>query len=292
MEITTVKIQEQGYLVDSVKSVPEDPKNSEYIAVENWIIGKTHDWLILEQVFIMETAAHDNWLKIQSYDADIAQYNIDLDAYLTWEWTEEEPTRPPMPDPVPKPVGYWTQEEVDDSLAAHTEWLVGYNAWVADTDPLKPTEYWLPEPEILYLPVNVVEPPVTPLPALVPNTPEPQFTLDEYKDNKRAELKVDCNNDIESGFDSNAMGTTYTYESTLKDQINISGAAQANATLEFTAIDGNGDKSRVSHDATQMQQVFTDGVIVMQTKKTTLYGLLTDVDNATNEAEVDAVNWV
>jgi len=121
--------------------------------------------------------------------------------------------------------------------------------------------------------------------------PDSQFTLTEVKDNKKVELRGDCRNDIESGFTSNATGTSYTYESTQKDQTNIAGAAQANITLDFTVIDGSSNKIRVSHTGVQMNQVFTDGVGVMQTKKSTLYTLLGDVDSAVDEAAVAAINW-
>lgn len=122
--------------------------------------------------------------------------------------------------------------------------------------------------------------------------PDAQFTLAETKTNKKSELKEDCNVDIEGGFTSSATGVNYTYESTQKDQTNIAGAAQAGTTLDFTVIDTNGDKLRVSHAAAQMQQVFTDGVAIMQTKKSALYALYTDVDNAVDEAAVAAIVWV
>ena len=118
-----------------------------------------------------------------------------------------------------------------------------------------------------------------------------QFTLDELKDNKRAELKAACAADIESGFTSNAMGMDYDYESSVKDQLNIVGAAQAGTTLDFTVIDGVGNKLRVSHSAAQMQQVFTDGVTEKQNKKNNLYSFLSSVNSAANEAAVAAITY-
>jgi len=122
--------------------------------------------------------------------------------------------------------------------------------------------------------------------------PDSQYTLAETKTNKKNELRGDCRADIEGGFTSSATGTLYTYESTQKDQMNISGAAQANTTLDFTVIDGSDNKIRVSHTGVQMNQVFTDGVAVMQTKKSSLYVLLGDVDSAADEAAVNAIVWV
>jgi hypothetical protein len=284
MQITTVKHLENGYLVDGIMSVPLSSKNSAYIAVENWIIGKTEDWLQLESIFNAETSIHDNWLKIQSYDADLAQYAIDIAAY-------EADTSLDIPEGIAKPKGYYTQEEVDASVLAHTEWQTGKDAWDISTDEFKGDTYYIIETIILQIPGDMVEPTITPLPVLVPNTVDSQFSLDEIKENKKTELKISCNTDIESNFTSNATGIDYDYESTLKDQINISGAAQANTTVDFTVIDGTGNKLRVSHNATQMQQVFTDGVVVMQTKKNALYILLGNVDSAVDETAINAIVW-
>lgn len=292
MQITTVKLQENGYLLDGIMSVPNDPKNTAFIAIENWKLGKTHDWLELEKIFNEETAAHLNWTKIQSYEADIVQYNADIDAYNLWEWTIDDQIQPDLPEGVPKPKGYYIQEEVDQSAVDHVIWQAGYDAWVADTDPLKPSAYWVKETEIKLRPINLVEPTITPLATLVPNTPEPQFTLDEIKENRKEVLKTDCKADIESGFVSNALGMDYTYESTLKDQLNILGATTANTTVSFTVIDGIGNKLRVSHSASQMNQVYTDGVAIMQTKKDALYILLTQIDSAIDESAVNAIEWV
>lgn len=119
-----------------------------------------------------------------------------------------------------------------------------------------------------------------------------QFTLAELKVAKISELKASCSLDLESGFTSNALGTNYDYESSLKDQLNISGAAQAGVTLDFTVIDGVGNKLRVSHNATQMQQVFTDGLVIMQQKKNALYILLSSVNSAADESALNAIVYV
>jgi hypothetical protein len=119
--------------------------------------------------------------------------------------------------------------------------------------------------------------------------PDSQYTLSELKVNKKSELKQACREDIEGGFSSTGTGTLYTYESSQKDQVNISGAAQSNVTLDFTVIDGSNNKIRVSHTATQMNQVFVDGVTEMQTKKSNLYTLLAQVDSAVDEAAVNLV---
>jgi len=290
--ITTVKNQEDGaYLLDGVKQVPNDSRNSDYILIQNWILGKTEAWLALEDTFNAETAAHDNWLNIQSYDADLAQYEIDLAAYTDWVFSEENPVRPAEPEIITKPEGYHTQTEVDDSVIKHSEWQSGWTEWQADTDPLKPETYWVPESVILLIPGDIPEPTITALIAPVPNTPDPQFSLEELKTNKKNELKLACNVDIETGFDSDALGVTYTYESTLKDQLNIAGAFISGSTLDFTVIDGANNKLRVSHTTAQMTQVFNDGVSVMQTKKNALYILLGNVDSAADEAAVAAVVW-
>ena len=67
--------------------------------------------------------------------------------------------------------------------------------------------------------------------------------------------------------------------------------SRAEFSNDFTVIDGANNKLRVSHNTTQMNQVFSDGVAIMQTKKNTLYVLLGNVDSAADEAAVAAIVW-
>lgn len=160
------------------------------------------DWLV-------EKAAHDNWVDITTYDARLAQYELDMTAYNDWVWSEATPERPDMPEYVIKPDGYYTQEEVDESIAAHTEWEVGYNAWLADTSELKPSEYWVDEPEVLKLPADLPEPTIPVLPDPVPNTPEPEFTQEELDAQAYAQSRVERTQAVENIQVTTTAGNTF-----------------------------------------------------------------------------------
>jgi hypothetical protein len=122
-------------------------------------------------------------------------------------------------------------------------------------------------------------------------TPDPQYTLDEAKVLKIIELKKACGVDISSGFKSSATGTEYTYESTIKDQLNIAGAAQTGVDLDFTVIDSSGKKIRVPHTASEIHTVFIEGVTIIQTKKQNLYSLLDQVDAATSLTSLESITY-
>lgn len=172
--IQTVKQLDNGYLVNGVMSVPNDPANSDYATVALWLEGKTDDWLELEAQHNASIAAHDNWLAIQSYESDWQTY-LELQAeYDAWtpesgNLSPESPVAPIMPE------GYWTQEEVDLSIVEH-------DAWTLERDTFESVEgsvFIKPEPIIKLRPVDLTEPVIIELPAPVPNTPEPQFTQAE-----------------------------------------------------------------------------------------------------------------
>ncbi len=197
--ITEVQIQDTGFKTND-GFVPNDTSNRHYQEVQRWLLGKTPDWLLLEQTFNEETLAQANWVDIQNYEADYAQYLLDKAVYDDWKWSQADPIRPPEPEFVPKPEGYYTQEEVDASVAEHDEWQIGYDSWVADTIHDTPYTYWVAEPKVLLRPIDISEPTITPLPAPVPNVPDPSLTEVEYIQNKRNIIKTDFEASCTQGF--------------------------------------------------------------------------------------------
>lgn len=174
--INTVKIQNDGYLVDGNKSVPNNPNNTDYQAVQRWLEGKTDDWLELEKTFNQETEAHDNWVDITTYEARLAQYEIDIVEYN--DWVAAGSIEPALVEPIfpVKPKGYYTLDEVDASQAKYDQWVIDEAAFVPDEFN---ATYPVPAPEVFKRPIDLVEPTITPLPAPVPNVPEPEFTQAE-----------------------------------------------------------------------------------------------------------------
>lgn len=159
--ITSVKLQNSGYLVNGNKSVPNDPRNTDYQAVQRWLIGHTDDYLIALKAYNDSVADHDNWLAIQSYETDIATYEADLAAYNDWVFSLESPDKPKLPTLPVKPQGYYTQEEVDASEG------------------------------VLKRPADIPEPTVLDEPVAVPNTPDPEFTAEELAEKAANQYKVD-----------------------------------------------------------------------------------------------------
>lgn len=174
--INTVKINGDNFLVNGLMSVPNDPRNSDYQAVQRWLLGKTDEWLALEEIFNQETKVHDNFIDITTYDARLAQYEINIVTYTEWERTEETPDKPEEPIFPVKPKGYYTQDESDASILLHQDWVTDKKAF---TPSVEGEEFNVSEPLVLSVPENLNEPTIIPLPALIPNIPEAEFTQAE-----------------------------------------------------------------------------------------------------------------
>lgn len=184
--INTVKIQGNSFLVNGNMSVPNAEGNTDYQAVQRWLLGKTDDWLLLEETFNQETEAYDNYIDITTYDVRLAQYDIDIAAYTSWTFGDgDKPEEPTFPI---KPEGYYTADEVTESETAHAEWQTLSDAFVPDefTD-----SYHVVEPDVLSLPVNLIEPIIAALPTPVPNVPTAEFTQVELDAQLEAQRRKD-----------------------------------------------------------------------------------------------------
>ena len=105
-------------------------------------------------------------------------------------------------------------------------------------------------------------------------------------------LKYDCTNAIQAGFTSPALGETHTYDSSLpQDQTNLLGARIAGIDMYFTCTDSNGYKSQKWHTAAQMAQVYSAGMVHLQTQKARFYARKVAVEQASTIEAVEAVVW-
>lgn len=118
-------------------------------------------------------------------------------------------------------------------------------------------------------------------------------------------LSQACRTTIISGFQSSALGQTYTYPSKLVDQSNLTGAvllAQNNAAVAGWSVplwceSASGVWTKVSHTSSQVIQVGTDLAAWVQTCTTKLSGvdgtsgLLSQVNAATTVEAVGAITW-
>ncbi|WP_061232454.1 hypothetical protein [Leptospira noguchii] len=68
-----------------------------------------------------------------------------------------------------------------------------------------------------------------------------------------------CATKIVSGFKSNALGSTHTYDSNQDDQLNLVGLVSLNEIVMYKCADQNGLREYRAHTADQIKQVLGDG---------------------------------
>ena len=119
------------------------------------------------------------------------------------------------------------------------------------------------------------------------------FDVAEAKASKMRELNEACRLAITGGFQSSALGSPYTYDSTLEDQLNLEGLVSRGLDTPFRCTDAAGVKSFVPHTAAQLLQVKEDGVaykmghlVHCDTLKAQVNDKLTDT-----VAKVKAIAW-
>jgi hypothetical protein len=108
-----------------------------------------------------------------------------------------------------------------------------------------------------------------------------------------ATLTQDCQEAIVGGFASGALGSTYTYPSTLTDQANQQAvSASADGGLLY-CVNGAGEWALVQHTQPQAQQVVSDFVKWLNACQQQLVAFAAQV-NAPNltAAQVQAIAWV
>ena len=133
------------------------------------------------------------------------------------------------------------------------------------------------------------------------NTISPEFTdselLQQAKDYKSQELNTNCDATICGGFTSTALGTEHYYQSGRDDQLNLLGLkiAGVDANWKTGTIQADGItilwELNTPHTASQIQQVFSDGVTFKMTQLEKCDTLKKQVDSATTVAEVEAIVW-
>ena len=114
-----------------------------------------------------------------------------------------------------------------------------------------------------------------------------------------AQLTTDCKNAITGGFVSSALGSPYTYPSTLIDQHNLASSVIASLlpnlpsgwTTVLWCMNSAGVWNLTPHTAAQIQQVGLDGKAWVTAQQITLANLLGQVGAATTVANVPAVTW-
>lgn len=127
----------------------------------------------------------------------------------------------------------------------------------------------------------------------------PPPTLAQIKSNKVSALANSCASAITSGITSSALGSPYTYGSSMTDQANLSANVLSSVlpnlpagwtTMQMCA-DSTGLWAYRAHTAAQIQQVGVDAksaILALLVKKATLEA---QVNAATDAATVNAIIW-
>lgn len=114
--------------------------------------------------------------------------------------------------------------------------------------------------------------------------------LDLLKEDRLILLKEECYNSIKSGFESNALGSTHTYQSDRDDQLNLIGAIASGEDTLFKCFDGSA-WSYKNHTPQQLKAVINDGkqVKLLHLQK---YGTLKDkIVSALSKTELESIVW-
>lgn len=135
------------------------------------------------------------------------------------------------------------------------------------------------------------------------NTPEPEVTLQESKDDKIAELQTACEQAITSGFTSSALGSKHIYPSTQLDQHNMDACIISSLipnlpsgwTTEFTCIPvankNNIEWPLKAHTVAQIQQAGLDGKKWILAQRKQFKAFKAQVKNLATNQDVQAVTW-
>ena len=104
-------------------------------------------------------------------------------------------------------------------------------------------------------------------------------------------INAACEAAIVGGFQSSALGTAYTYDSSRDDELNLVGAANAGIDMPYTCTDANGVKAEVLHTAAQLKQVYMDGIAFKSAQLSKARNLKAYIEAATTQSALDAILW-
>lgn len=129
-----------------------------------------------------------------------------------------------------------------------------------------------------------------PVPAWLYET-EPPIPLATARTNKIAALTTACAAAITAGFQSSALGSAYTYPSTLTDQSNQQSAASNPSGGSLWCESAGGTWALVAHTQAQAQAVLESFVAQLNSCQEKLATLTTQVNAATTAAAAQAIAW-
>ena len=199
-----VKVEPQGW------NVPQPCNTYHQDSIIQWEEGRTDEW-------DAEKLVYDNYVAIMGYDQLMADYitgmdscQIVYDVCITDEFNNHNncsidliACQSLLSSPK-KPAGYYTQEEVDASLTAHTIWENNKVIWENEPEN-SGQDYPVTESIVLYRPIDL---PIVAEPAtLIPNIITP---YDEYFGWDLAQAKTTKYNEIWAEYNKQTNGIMLT----------------------------------------------------------------------------------
>jgi hypothetical protein len=123
--------------------------------------------------------------------------------------------------------------------------------------------------------------------------------LAEYRNSKANEINIACSNYIIAGFNSSALGVTYSYPSGQIDQINLMASVTDSYnptnpvgwTTSFWCADSLGNWAFTPHTADQIRQVGSDGKEYISQAILKNASLQAQVLSAATQSELDLIQW-
>ncbi|MDO6383411.1 hypothetical protein [Leptospira santarosai] len=99
-----------------------------------------------------------------------------------------------------------------------------------------------------------------------------------------------CSAKVISGFESDALGSAYYYDSNVDDQLNLIGLVSLNASVQQKCADiQNGVKTYREHTAEQIRQVLADGAILKSIYLQRSAALKKEIGNAKSLSELEQI---
>lgn len=117
------------------------------------------------------------------------------------------------------------------------------------------------------------------------------LNLPAYKTAKIVTLEISRNTAIDESVTSSALGTPNTYAAKSANRQFLNDLVTLNAGGKFTCIDAAGIKARRVHTAAQLTQLAVDYQAAIEAKFEHFEALVSQVNSATTQAEIDAINW-
>ena len=199
----------------------------------------------------------------------------------------------------------WSGEDIDrfagDDKSAH--WDAGSQKWLTVSD-YRGRRYWTPTEGLIEIIDVGVSPPVgaTELTAgqkLIQqgNAWRLRTAADDLAGDRQAKietLEVKAAAEINSGFESAALGSKHQYDSEQHNIDWIQAAVLSGAAAKITCDDGKGtatSKVPRQHTAAQCKAVLTDGMAALLKRKTKFRKLRDQVNATTDIAAVKAIKW-